>query len=161
MINNYRRQARTAAELGLGWLVPLDTAIPELAPFLADGIGSGIGSQGAEIAARVEKTDDYDFFRMQDAPGALGAVSAGKEGAEGPRSGGQGIGAAVSAADSPRMRKARELAERLLAQLGAGDLGAARSAHDALGELLASRPEVVGQASAGGARAASGSGRRR
>lgn len=31
MINRYRRAARTAAELGLGWLAPLDAAIPELA----------------------------------------------------------------------------------------------------------------------------------
>lgn len=30
MINRYRRAARTAAELGLGWLEPLDTSIPEL-----------------------------------------------------------------------------------------------------------------------------------
>jgi hypothetical protein len=29
-INGYRRQARTAAELGLGELAPLDVAIPEL-----------------------------------------------------------------------------------------------------------------------------------
>jgi integrase len=31
MINRYRRAARTAAELGLGWLPPLHTATPELA----------------------------------------------------------------------------------------------------------------------------------
>ena len=31
MLNLYRRAARTAAELGLGDLLPLDTAIPELA----------------------------------------------------------------------------------------------------------------------------------
>lgn len=31
MINRYRRAARTAAELGLGWLVPLHAAVPELA----------------------------------------------------------------------------------------------------------------------------------
>ena len=31
MINRYRRSARTAAELGQGWLVPLDATIPELA----------------------------------------------------------------------------------------------------------------------------------
>jgi len=30
MINRYRRAARSAAELGLGGLVPLDVAIPEL-----------------------------------------------------------------------------------------------------------------------------------
>lgn len=31
MIHRYKRSARTAAELGLGWLTPLDAAIPELA----------------------------------------------------------------------------------------------------------------------------------
>ncbi|MCK6587665.1 MAG: hypothetical protein L6Q76_08785 [Polyangiaceae bacterium] len=31
MLSRYRRAARTAAELGLGDLLPLDTAIPELA----------------------------------------------------------------------------------------------------------------------------------
>ncbi|MCC6665667.1 MAG: tyrosine-type recombinase/integrase [Polyangiaceae bacterium] len=31
MIHRYKRSARTAAELGLGWLAPLDAAIPELA----------------------------------------------------------------------------------------------------------------------------------
>ena len=35
MINRYRRAARTASELGLGDLAPLDTAIPELAPSVA------------------------------------------------------------------------------------------------------------------------------
>jgi integrase len=32
MVNVYRRQARMAAELGLGWFAPLDASIPELAP---------------------------------------------------------------------------------------------------------------------------------
>src|SRR5690606_20971610 len=32
MIHRYHRQARTAAELGLGELAPLNTAIPELRP---------------------------------------------------------------------------------------------------------------------------------
>jgi integrase len=32
MIYRYKRAARTAAELGLGWLAPLDEAIPEFAP---------------------------------------------------------------------------------------------------------------------------------
>ncbi|HET7542295.1 MAG TPA: tyrosine-type recombinase/integrase, partial [Polyangiaceae bacterium] len=31
MLNKYRRAARTAAELGLGWLIPLDEGIPEFA----------------------------------------------------------------------------------------------------------------------------------
>ncbi len=32
MINRYRRAARTAAELGLGWFRPLDFVIPEMSP---------------------------------------------------------------------------------------------------------------------------------
>ena len=36
-INGYRRQARTAAELGLGDWTPLDVAIPELGPEAGDG----------------------------------------------------------------------------------------------------------------------------
>jgi hypothetical protein len=32
MIYTYKRASRTAAELRLGWLEPLDEAIPELAP---------------------------------------------------------------------------------------------------------------------------------
>lgn len=34
MINTYRRAARTAAELNLGWLAPLNLAIPELRPIV-------------------------------------------------------------------------------------------------------------------------------
>ncbi len=34
MINRYRRAARSVAELNLGDLIPLDIAVPELAPFL-------------------------------------------------------------------------------------------------------------------------------
>lgn len=36
-INNYRRQSRTASELGLGWLAPLDEAIPELSNGVSNG----------------------------------------------------------------------------------------------------------------------------
>ncbi len=41
MINRYRRAARTAAELGLGSLAPLDAAIPELAAYLEGGPTGG------------------------------------------------------------------------------------------------------------------------
>jgi integrase len=41
-VYRYKRAARTAAELGLGWLAPLDRAIPELA-----GLGPKGGRQGA------------------------------------------------------------------------------------------------------------------
>ena len=49
MINRYRRQARTAAELGLGWLKPMHEVIPELAENLddeaADPSGAATGSE--------------------------------------------------------------------------------------------------------------------
>lgn len=52
MLNRYRRAARMAAELGLGWLAPLHTAIPELAVGSGtasgtEGGGAGEGSQAA------------------------------------------------------------------------------------------------------------------
>jgi integrase len=46
MINRYRRTARTAAELRLGDLAPLDTAIPELAP-PSDPVGGKGGRKGS------------------------------------------------------------------------------------------------------------------
>ena len=42
MLNRYRRQARNAAELGLGELAPLDKALPELAR-----VGSNLGTTAA------------------------------------------------------------------------------------------------------------------
>jgi integrase len=48
MINRYRRAARTAGELGLGDLAPLDVAIPELAPVGGEGDpeqGAGNGTE--------------------------------------------------------------------------------------------------------------------
>lgn len=45
MIYRYKRAARTAAELGLGWLAPLDEAIPELAPKRGQG-ANGVQTRG-------------------------------------------------------------------------------------------------------------------
>jgi integrase len=45
MIYRYKRAARTAAELGLGWLAPLDEAIPELAPKAPKG-ANGVQTRG-------------------------------------------------------------------------------------------------------------------
>ena|GEM_PF-726191 len=42
MINTYRRAARSAAELGVGTLVPLDQAIPEFRPAVSGGTGGGV-----------------------------------------------------------------------------------------------------------------------
>ncbi len=52
MINRYRRAARTATELGLGELTPLDQAIPELARVL-DPSGGEVAEQVAEVAEQV------------------------------------------------------------------------------------------------------------
>ena len=49
-INNYRRAARTVAELGLGDLAPMDQAIPELRP--KQGPVGSAGSGGPAEAAR-------------------------------------------------------------------------------------------------------------
>jgi hypothetical protein len=38
MLERYRRAARSAAELGLGWLASLDQAIPELLDVAIPGI---------------------------------------------------------------------------------------------------------------------------
>ena len=43
MINRYRRSARTAAELGLGALAALDSALPELAAVVQGGPATGPG----------------------------------------------------------------------------------------------------------------------
>ncbi len=43
MINRYRRAARGASELGLGWLTPLDRAMPELADDVAPNLPVPLG----------------------------------------------------------------------------------------------------------------------
>ena len=58
MIYTYKRAARTAAELGLGWLAPLDEAIPELSPQGrqgANGVQTG-GSRGSQMSRARSKT---------------------------------------------------------------------------------------------------------
>ena len=42
MIDRYRRAARGASELGLGWFAPLDMAAPELAGPTLDAIVAGL-----------------------------------------------------------------------------------------------------------------------
>ncbi len=46
MLNRYRRSARQATELGLGWLAPLDTAIPDLTPR-----GEGASTSGVAVSS--------------------------------------------------------------------------------------------------------------
>ncbi|MEY4547815.1 MAG: hypothetical protein RL685_4010 [Pseudomonadota bacterium] len=52
MVAAYKRQTRTAAELGLGWFAPLDGAIPELQ--LSDGVRSPEPA-GAEASGAVSR----------------------------------------------------------------------------------------------------------
>lgn len=54
MINGYRRAARTVAELGLGELVPLDRALPELAA-MGSRTASGGGGGGTEMQQESER----------------------------------------------------------------------------------------------------------
>ena len=56
MINRYSRAARTAAELGLGDLTPLDVAIPELPASSSDSPSGGTGSNGDAPPRRVVMT---------------------------------------------------------------------------------------------------------
>jgi hypothetical protein len=55
MLNKYRRAARTAAELGLGWLAPLDQRIPEFASVDAEApiIASTVEPKPTQIALDV------------------------------------------------------------------------------------------------------------
>src|ERR1019366_9454078 len=58
MVYLYKRASRTAAELQLGWLAPLDEAIPELAPKRrqgANGVQTG-GSSGSQASRARSKT---------------------------------------------------------------------------------------------------------
>jgi integrase len=86
MINRYRRAARTAGELALGWLAPLDASIPELAsePDTGGDGTPGAGGKGAEDEAR-------------EGP-ALGRSAAEDEAGE--AAGGEGSAAANEAAES-------------------------------------------------------------
>jgi integrase len=56
MINRYRRSARTAAELGLGPLLPLDRAVPELAAPVPAPQGGPEGGPGILEAAPTDVT---------------------------------------------------------------------------------------------------------
>ncbi|MAQ18805.1 MAG: DNA integration/recombination/inversion protein [Sandaracinus sp.] len=55
MINRYRRAARRVSELGLGTLIPLDEAIPELRPRRGNGQETATGSAAASGSKRVSR----------------------------------------------------------------------------------------------------------
>jgi integrase len=82
MIYRYKRAARTAAELGLGWFAPLDEAIPELAQKPrqgANGVQTG-GSTGREVSRGGSKTSSKahlgtGLYMRTTVPKALAASS--------------------------------------------------------------------------------------
>jgi len=60
MINRYRRQARTWAELGLGRLAPLDEAIPELAGPIAPLLPHAGQSVRGPIVANLAEREGFE-----------------------------------------------------------------------------------------------------
>ena len=64
MLARYRRAARNAEELGLGWLAPLDSAIPELAP-LADSHPSAKVSADPSVESEVSSPNDAIPIQFQ------------------------------------------------------------------------------------------------
>jgi len=58
MLNKYRRAARTAEELGLGWLKPMDEVIPELvgADGRSPGVDPAVGADVQPIGASAGRT---------------------------------------------------------------------------------------------------------
>lgn len=134
MIARYRRAARTAAELHLGWLAPLDQALPELRSIGSDSgstYGEGGGNLGAQPPSGFSSTQEESARDHADSPRTPPPNPA-QEPACPPvlpiR--------AAGAADSPRADLARELAGRVANLAASGDLAAARVAYRALGELL-------------------------
>jgi integrase len=67
MLARYRRAARNAGELGLGWLAPLDAAIPELAgnaaAFVAADAAAASSEEGEGNAANAASSD---WFQRKD-----------------------------------------------------------------------------------------------
>ena len=67
MINRYRKAARTGAELGLGWLAPIDQAVPELSG--GEGCGAklphGCPTDGAQSRNRTNDTRIFNPLLYQ------------------------------------------------------------------------------------------------
>jgi integrase len=72
MIYLYKRAARTASELGLGWFAPLDEAIPELAPKRCQGANGVQTGRPAtrETSRRGSKTSDNLHLTTRRARGS-------------------------------------------------------------------------------------------
>jgi integrase len=120
MINRYRRAARMAEELDLGWFAPLDEAIPELKP------ASENGSEGNAASGRD--------------PSGAGPSAREDEGESGAAPPGPPLAAEVSAQSSAGDARAplvADLARHMARLLAVGDLDTARLAHEAIGQVLA------------------------
>jgi integrase len=63
MINRYRRAARTAAELNLGWLSPLDEVIPELAGKVPES-SPELPKEPETTRAPLADVEDFDRSRL-------------------------------------------------------------------------------------------------
>ena len=63
MINRYRRAARTAAELNLGWLTPLDEAIPELTGKVPE-VSPAPPSERETASSTPQETPDFDVSQL-------------------------------------------------------------------------------------------------
>ncbi len=167
MINRYRRAARQAGELGLGWLAPLDWSLPELAGPAVDALVNGFralllwGNDCPAIAPNtsslgsddrgsrrkrmgIEPTERRSSRRSIGFEGRpLAArqpgipqkrdVEATSSDAQSPHGGNAG-----GNESTPRSRMIAALNAELGLALDAGDLEAARVAHQALGRLLGS-----------------------
>jgi integrase len=74
MIYRYKRAARTAAELSLGWFAPLDEAIPELAEVTCQGayeVHMAVSSGPEEPRDRAETSGKPQFAIPEDLVGAV------------------------------------------------------------------------------------------
>ena len=162
MINKYRRAARTAAELGLGELVPLDQAIPELRPVRAEGpAGPESPPESPEEADDAKTSVPVQGFepRLGDSKGraAVAKRRDPKESSGNPGGAGDGSGAEARTGDArkaagdaeppspggPRAVLLGHLAEGLKKAIEVGDLTAARVAHGAIGQLLGTEEGAV------------------
>ncbi len=162
MINKYRRAARTAEELGLGELARLDRASPELRAEddegddgdkvdgadevstgsvyqeAADSTSSGSGAwirtmiRGfKDLAPRSPVSDPLDLKEIRDVEGDTSPPFAPAVAAS-PAP----VSATSTAIVTPRARLLAALLEGARAAVEAGDIAAARVAHEAAGRLL-------------------------
>jgi len=82
MIYAYKRAARTAAELGLGWFAPLDEAIPELTPKGgqgANGVQTG-GPRGSQRSGGSSKNIGQPARRALPGTSSIALKSAARKG---------------------------------------------------------------------------------